>query len=270
MGYKVSILPVDEVVIDLIDKISAVPVGKASDIILLNFNTPNVKYSQTVLNELIDVFNMDGVMDRQLIHKRTIDFVNDRYYNLSLDLDSIESDKLLYKTKNKLVDLEINTSLSLQKSSNFEEKIFSNESQIYIVKSLLQELSIVDLELLPTNIGIQSIEINDLINSYNEKILEKNKLKSSAGPNNPSVIQMTKILEESRKNIFFSLDNYLVQLNSINNQLREQFNDFDNQITSLPQKEKSLDLLKEIKLFKNHYIYFYCKKGRSRSRLCCY
>ena len=28
MGYKVSILPVDEVVIDLIDKISAVPVGK--------------------------------------------------------------------------------------------------------------------------------------------------------------------------------------------------------------------------------------------------
>ena len=63
-------------------------------------------------------------MDRQLIHKRTIDFVNDRYYNLSLDLDSIESDKLLYKTKNKLVDLEINTSLSLKKVQILKKKYF--------------------------------------------------------------------------------------------------------------------------------------------------
>ena len=58
-------------------------IGKESDIIELNFSSSNKKYSKIFLNELTNVFNNDGVKDRQLIHKRTIDFVNARYSYLS-------------------------------------------------------------------------------------------------------------------------------------------------------------------------------------------
>ena len=43
-------------------------IGKNSDIISLNLKNSNPKYAEIVLNELIDVFNNDGIRDRQLIH----------------------------------------------------------------------------------------------------------------------------------------------------------------------------------------------------------
>ena len=89
-SYTLSLKSIDEIVRILKRKIVVQAVGKSSDIISINFNSTNSKYSEKVLNELITVFNYDGVKDRQLIHKRTINFVNDRYRFLSLELDSIE------------------------------------------------------------------------------------------------------------------------------------------------------------------------------------
>ena len=54
------------------------------------------------INELIKVFDEDGIKDRQLIHKRTIDFINERYIYLASELDSIEIDKKRFKVKNDL------------------------------------------------------------------------------------------------------------------------------------------------------------------------
>jgi hypothetical protein len=41
---------------------------------------------------------------------------------------------------------------------------------------LLDELSSLDFKLLPSNIGIENIEVNSLVSSYNELFLEKQKL----------------------------------------------------------------------------------------------
>ena len=56
----------------------------------MEMDNENAAYSEIVLNTVVDVFNQDGVSDRQMIHKRTIDFVNERYLLLSNELDSIE------------------------------------------------------------------------------------------------------------------------------------------------------------------------------------
>ena len=71
----------------------------------MNLNNSNSEYARNVLNELIDVFNNDGIRDRQLIHKRTIDFVNDRYEYLAEELESIELEKQSFKASNNIVDI---------------------------------------------------------------------------------------------------------------------------------------------------------------------
>ena len=67
-------------------QISTFKQGKNSDLLSLNFKSSNSQYARNILDEVINVFNNDGVRDRQLIHKRTIDFVNDRYKYLSSEL----------------------------------------------------------------------------------------------------------------------------------------------------------------------------------------
>ncbi len=239
-SFKIEFSELDEVVTLLKKKIKASQVGKNSEIIELSFESTNAAYCEIILNELIKVFNNDGVKDRQLIHKRTIDFVNQRYAFLSLELDSIEIIKQLYKADNDLVDLITNSTISLEKSYNSKESVFSIENQISVTSLLITTLQDSKLELLPANIGIENVKINLLISDYNQTILNRKKLISSAGNNNPTIKQIDNLIRDSRKNIIFSLKNHLNQLNNLKSKLSAQFSEYDNQVANLPENEKIL------------------------------
>ena len=215
-------------------------IGKQSDILAINFNTTNVKYAKLVIDKLIDCYNQDGIVDRQLIHKRTIDFVDSRYTYLTNQLDSIENSKQQFKQKNNLVDLSVNSIQSLEQSATTEESIFANDNQIFITNSILEELTKLSFELLPSNIGINSTEINFLIGSYNEKVLEHKRLLISAGPNNPVTLASKNVINDSRSSIIFSLQTYLNQLNNLKEKQIDEFNKFDKQLVSIPLNEKLL------------------------------
>ena len=74
---------------------------------------------------------------------------------------------------------------------------------IYIVESLIESLVTTKNQLLPSNVGIDNIEINYLINTYNTTILEQTKLYTNAGPNNPSLVLLNNSISEIRSNIIF-------------------------------------------------------------------
>lgn len=239
-GFEIIFQPINDVVASLKKAIIIESVGKESEIISLSLKSTNKEYAENVINELIKVFNNDGIQDRQLIHKRTIDFVNDRYAYLSMELDSIEIVKQLYKVDNNLVDLSANSAISLEQSFKSEENIFSVENQISVTNLLIATLNNSDLELLPANIGIENAEINSLISDYNQTILERKKLILSAGLNNPSIKQMDNIISDSRSNIIFSLQNHLSQLNNLKEKLSKQYFEYDSRVSDLPEKEKIL------------------------------
>ena len=239
-GFDILFQPINDIVASLKKNIIIESVGKESEIISLSLKSTNKEYAQNVINELIKVFNKDGIQDRQLIHKRTIDFVNDRYAYLSMELDSIEIVKQLYKVDNNLVDLSANSAISLEQSFRSEENIFSLENQISVTNLLISTLNNSDLELLPANIGIENAEINSLIFNYNQTILERKKLILSAGLNNPSIKQMDNIISDSRSNIIFSLQNHLSQLDNLKEKLSKQYFKYDSRVSDLPEKEKIL------------------------------
>lgn len=239
-GFYITFKSVKSVVASLKKDVIIESVGKESDIISLSLKSTNKEYAENIINELIKVFNNDGIQDRQLIHKRTIDFVNDRYAYLSIELDSIEIVKQLYKVDNNLVDLSANSAISLEQSFRSEESIFSVENQISVTNLLIATLNNSDLELLPANIGIENAEINSLISDYNQTILERKKLILSAGLNNPSIKQMDNIISDSRSNIIFSLQNHLSQLDNLKEKLSKQYFEYDSRVSDLPEKEKIL------------------------------
>ena len=259
-GYEIRFLSKNSLVGKLKKSLIISQVGKESDIIELNFNSSSKKYSENILNELVTVFNDDGIKDRQLVHKRTIDFVNARYSYLSLELDSIEIAKQLYKVDNNLVNLSANSTISLEKSLKSEESIFKIENQISITNLLLETLANDKLELLPANMVIDNNEINLLISKYNESILDRKKLIVSAGSNNPSAKQLDNNLNDFRSNIIFSLQNNLTQLKDIKSQLSNQYYKYNDDISNLPRKEKILRAIERNQEIKESLYLFLLQK----------
>jgi len=259
-GYNINFLNEEKLIENLKKSLEVTKLGRESNIIHLKFSSINTEYSEKILNELVDVFNNDGVRDRQLIHKRTIDFVNARYSYLSLELDSIEIAKQLYKVENNLVNLTANSEISLEKSLKSEESIFTTENQISITNLLLKTLANDKLELLPANMLVETDEINSLISEYNQIILDRKKLILSAGTNNPSAKQLDISIRDFRSNIIYSLQNHLSQLKNIKNKLSNQFYKYNDDISNLPEKEKILRAIERNQTIKEALYLFLLQK----------
>ena len=267
-GFYLKFLYVHDLIYDLKQDIKISQVGKESDIISLEYSSTNATISENILNELINQFDSDGIIDRQLIHKRTIDFINERFINLSFELDSIENYKKLYKSNNDILDFTVNSTISLESIIESEKNIFSISNQIYITEYLIDNISIYDssYELLPANLGIENVEINNLVSKYNEYILELNKLIYSAGKNNPYILQLKKAINDIRSNILFSLKSHLVQLNKLNDNFDSQFKKYNNQIINLPEKEKSLRSIERNQTIKEA-LYLFLLQKREEARV---
>ena len=160
--YYVRINPVKSAVMGLKGKIKIEAIGDQSDILLLTIKGENRNESERILNKLIEVFNDDGIKDRQLVSERTVEFIDKRFVFLARELDSIEVSKQDFKKQNNLVDIQSDAELGLQLRSQSDDELFRLESQIALASSLNNVLnkSKEDYSLLPADIGIESPRVN--------------------------------------------------------------------------------------------------------------
>lgn len=228
------------------------PFGKTSDLLQLHFTSKSRSKSERVLNEVLSVFNADGILDRQEVSKRTINFIDERFELLAGELDSIEGNKRDYKQDNNFFNVESDAQLGVAQRTASENEVFNIESQILLSNMLAESLNIEndEYDLLPANIGISNANINELISTYNTLIFERDNYLTSGGVNNPMVKTLNEKLKELAKNINASLNSNKAQLQASKNQLVKRNNKFSSQVSTIPAKEKimrSIDRQQAIK-----------------------
>ena len=97
--------------------------------------------SEAILNTIIEKFNQDGIMDRQEVSQRTIDFIDDRFVYLSQELDSIETGKQSFKEVNELAYIEADAGLAMQRKSETELEVSKLETQLSLAEMLKENLA---------------------------------------------------------------------------------------------------------------------------------
>lgn len=261
-NFEIRFVPKNYIIQNLKSKIKIESIGENSHLLDLNITDQNRLISEQILNTLIDVFNQDDILDRQLIWKRTIDFVDERFVGLSKELDSIESHKKNFKIDNSLVDISTDVIESLEQRSISDEKLFQIENQIsvsnLVKKSLLNSSE--PFALLPANIGVESASINSLLKEFNTLILERQILINSAGDNNPTVILLERNLKDLKTNIENSILAYLNQLNSTKKQLSNRNQSFRSKVSMIPKKEQQLRAIERQQRIKEKLFIFLLQK----------
>ena len=266
-NFEIRFVPKKRVVQYLKSKIRIEPIGDGSHLLNLNMEGQNSLISEQILNALIDEFNQDDILDRQLIWKRTIDFVDQRFFNLSEELDSIESHKKNFKIDNNLIDISTDATESLGQRSKSDEKLFQIENQIAVSSLLKNTLSNTSesFTLLPANIGVESTSINSLLSEFNTLVLQRQKLINSAGDNNPTVILLEGNLKDLKTNIENSILAYLNQLNSTKNQLSSRNQSFRSRVSEIPKKEQQLRAIERQQRIKEKLFIFLLQKKEEAS-----
>lgn len=239
--YRVTFANAERATQRLIRSVNVAPEGKYSDILTLSLNATNGDYAQAVLNTLIDVYIEDGISDRQEISKRTISFIDERFEYLVAELDSIEVAKGSFKQSHNLSIFQADAQSLIAKRAVKDEQLFEVETQLLLADIL--EKSLVeseDFQLLPSNIGLSSNAINNLVGDYNTAVLEYNRMKASAGESNPQVKILKRTILDLNQNIESSLKGYTHQLEQTLQQNREAQSMAEASFQTLPSKEKML------------------------------
>ncbi len=239
--FKVVISPVKEVVLNLIDEMKVEATNKTSEILTLSLQGENPDRNERILNKIIETFNEDGILDRQLVSKRTVDFTDERIVSLSGELSNIENKKESFQRNNNLSFIEADAGMSIQKKSIAEEEVNKLETQVELSKLLKESLSDQgDYGLLPADIGLESSGINSLVSGYNKIALERQKLAASAGENNPTLQELSSQLTRAKQNIINTVNVYQQQQQVSLAQLTQQKNRAGAQFSSIPEKQNIL------------------------------
>jgi len=239
--YKVVRMPLSIIVEGLSNGLKLVSTAKQSEVLSLQITGENKDKSEAIINEIIDKFNEDGIKDRQLVSQRTIDFVNERFLNLSGELDSIESKKKTFKTENNLSYLQEDAKVMVAKKSLMEGDFYALQTQIALAKLLEDTLKKDgEFQLLPSNIGIENENINSLISDYNKVVLDRGKLLVSAGIKNPMVIEYSENIIELKHNILYSIKVLQKQLEVSIKNVKSRKLENSSSFSSIPEKEKIL------------------------------
>ena len=235
---------------------------KKSNVYGISYSGPNQELNSQILRGIVDEITENNVNDKKNVYELSINFIDKRLFDLKLKIDSLNSVISKFKIKNGVYLPGAQTSSALSNINDIEQKIFNNSLQSELSLKLINEVEKQkSFDLLPTEIGIENENINQMVSQFNKIILEKNNLLVEATEKNPLVIQSQNQLVDLRLNILNSLNIYI-------NKLKMKFNKYDefkqksnSTIGVIPLREAELsNLEKDLLLVNNLYSYLSQKK----------
>lgn len=227
------------------------------DNISINFDGQNIYRNEAIINTLIDVAQQAQVDEKKQVYTLSIDFINSRLFTIVNEIDSLSLETIGFKSENLIFSPEAQITNALSNLSDLEQEKFNLTTQLELAKSLKDNIKQQsDFSLLPSNIGINSGNVNELVLAYNNLVLERNGLLSSATEKNPLVIQISEKLSDLKQNIFISIENYLRNLQTSLNKFKEFEGSVSDQVSRIPELDVSLSAFqRKFQLAENLYLF---------------
>ncbi|MFI2744570.1 GumC family protein [Zhouia sp. PK063] len=216
-------------------------VNKNGSVVELQIDGESREKSRDILDNLIWQYNQDAIKDKNLVAKRTADFIDDRLAIISRELDSVENTKEVFKTTNKLTDIKSESELFLQNASENKQKILGAETQLELANYMLRYISANEKsdKILPANLGFSEDGVVNSINDYNSVVLQRNRILSSSTIQNPVVQTLNDQIKSLKSSILESLQNMQSSLKITIEDLKNQEVHYNNRIAEVPSQEKA-------------------------------
>ncbi len=236
---------------------------KESNIINLTTASDIPGRDVALLNKLIEQYNLNTVVDKNIIATNTAAFIDERLAIISRELSDAEDAVAAYKTKNNLTDLSEEAKIFLQANSDEQKELADVETQLNLVNYIEDFLKddTKRFSLIPANIGITDASLTSFISEYNTLLLQRMRVLRTATDNNPVVEQLNDQLVSMRQNIVASIASVRESLIITRDGLRQRDSQFNARIKSVPNQERQyVQIKRQQELKEEIYLFLYQKR----------
>ena len=214
------------------------PTSKTTSVAVISLKNSNVQRGKDFINKLLEMYNINTNNDKNEVAQKTAEFINERISIISKELGSTEKDLESFKRGAGITDLTSDAQIALTGSAEYEKKRVENQTQINLLQDLQKYMQNEAYEVLPSNIGLQDVNLAAAINRYNEVLVERKRLLRTSTENNPTIINLDTSISAMKENVQVSLDRVLRGLFITKADLDREASRYSRRISEAPGQER--------------------------------
>ena len=214
------------------------PTSKTTSVAVISLKNSNVERGKDFINKLLEMYNINTNNDKNEVAQKTAEFINERISIISKELGSTEKDLESFKRGAGITDLTSDAQIALTGSAEYEKKRVENQTQINLLQDLQKYMQNEGYEVLPSNIGLQDVNLAAAINRYNEVLVERKRLLRTSTENNPTIINLDTSIHAMKENVQVSLDRVLRGLFITKADLDREASRYSRRISEAPGQER--------------------------------
>lgn len=252
----------DKVIDAFLDNLTVELESKAGDLLSIKFLSSHKKKGEDVVSGLIETYVEEMIKYENELAENTIKMIDDRLKLLSGEISGVEKTVEEFKTKNDLTDVSSNANIYIEQANDYKKKIADYQTQLNIMKSIETYLMNGDPDSpIPGALSASEPSLVNIIDRYNETLLEKKKLSQSASSGNPLIINLDRTLNDLSQAILENVRSTRNGLMIAQRNLQANANKYDAQIAKVPAMErKLLDISRQQTTKEGLYLYLLQKR----------
>lgn len=252
--------PLENTVESFRTRLKVNPLSKTSSVVEISLIDPVLTKAEDFLDILVQNYNEDAVADKNLISENTSKFIANRLKLITEELEGVEQDVQSFKNTNQLTDIETEAKLFIEGSSEYDKKGVEADIQLNIISSMLDFMKKSEKsDLLPAN--IVSGEATEMIGSYNQLVLDRNRIMKSATEANPTVVKIDQQLSSLKSSVASSLSRMQSNLSIQKRNLNSQEGFLNSKLGKIPVQERQFRVIaRQQKVKEELYLYLLQKR----------
>ncbi|MBE6304482.1 MAG: hypothetical protein E7082_00975 [Bacteroidales bacterium] len=240
---------------------------KNSQIVELQMFSSNVKYGIDVINAIIDEYLITTRGHQEAENKAIARFLDERINSVRENLDRTEIEMTSLREKNGLSSQTALTSEIAERLSETEKTMIYYQVNYEMAQLTLQMVreSAKDNSLIPLQGDNEAIA--QLILSYNNCIMRRMSIESSAKPDNVAMQRLDEQILSLRKNLISTLETSVTRAEELKKEYENRFDKIRAELESMPKAEYELYSIMRQRTIEEELFIFLLKKQEETAML---
>ena len=224
-------------------RLSVEPADKKTYVASISFNDPSPLRSIAFINRLVQQYNYEANVDKNVAAEKTSEFINNRIVLISQELGKTEGQMAGFKKRAGLTDLQSDAKITLENRSAYEKRRSDNDTQLRLiqyVKSFINQAGNQN-EVIPLNTAVPGQDdggLSKIIAQYNDLILNRARLIRNSSESSTVIRDMDVQIKGMRNTINQTMASVERSARITQAKLDTEAARYAGQVSSVPEDEK--------------------------------
>ena len=252
----------DRLVIDFLSRLGIAASNKGGNLLDISFLSSSKQKGEDIVARLIETYVEETIKYENEIAENTIQMIDDRLTKLSSEIEGVESNVENFKSRNVITDVASNANSFIGQANDYKNRISEYQSQINVLGYVEESFNSGGADAtISSSIAVNDGVLSNMVNTYNETLMEKKRLAQSTPSSNPIIVDLDTTLTNLRSSILQNVRSTKNGLLIAQRNLQSNANKYQAQIARVPSMERKLsDISREQSTKEGLFLYLLQKR----------